>query len=94
MSAEERVIELEREVSSLNAVIAELKERLKKYTCPPSKKKFYNEHKEELIQKAKEYNKANPLPKEKKQEYNRRYYEKKKATKAEQSGEAKIDLRI
>ena len=62
--------------------IKELKNRLSKYTNPTRNKKFYENHKEEMLKKMKEYKikknyaqKENP---EKRKEYNRRYYEKKK----------------
>jgi hypothetical protein len=59
-----------------------LKEHLKKYTAPTRRKKYYENHKEELNTKAKEYKIINDLKykptKEKKQEYNKKYYLKKK----------------
>ncbi len=57
----------------------ELKEKLKKYTAPTRSKKYYENHKEELIKKSKEYhNKKDP---EKIKEYNKKAYEKRKANK-------------
>jgi len=60
----------------LKEKINELTEHLKKYTAPKRNKKFYENHKEELKQKAKEY-KEN-ISVEKKKEYARRAYLKKK----------------
>ena len=61
--------------------IQELKEHLKKYTAPKRNKKFYENHKEEIIKKVKEYKEKNeskkPSP-EKIKEYSRRAYLKKK----------------
>ncbi len=57
----------------------ELKEKLKKYTDTTRNKKYYENHKEELIKKSKEYhNKKDP---EKIKEYNKKAYEKRKANK-------------
>lgn len=54
----------------------ELKEKLKKYTAPVRHKNYYENHKEDIIQKTKEY--KNSLKPEKKKEYARRAYLKKK----------------
>jgi len=54
----------------------ELKEKLKKYTAPIRHKNYYESHKEDIIQKTKEY--KNSLTSEKKKEYARRAYLKKK----------------
>lgn len=64
---EDKIIALEAELQST-------KEHLKKYTAPKRNKKFYENHKEELLQKMKE----NPIPCEKRKEYNKKYYIKKK----------------
>lgn len=61
-------------------VITELqttKEHLKKYTAPSRKKNYYENHKEELKEKSRNF----VISKEKKKEYNRRYAEKKTAQK-------------
>ena len=39
----------------------ELKEKLKKYTAPSRSKFFYENHKEEILQKNKEYKEKNKL---------------------------------
>jgi hypothetical protein len=67
---EEKIIALEEELEKT-------KEHLKKYTAPKRNKKFYENHKEELLQKMKE----NPIPSEKRKEYNKKYYLKKKTDK-------------
>ena len=67
--------------------INELKEHLKKYTAPSRNKKYYENHRDEIIQKSKEYkekigNKKVILP-EKIKEYNKKAYEKRKLKKLE-----------
>jgi hypothetical protein len=67
--------------------INELKEHLKKYTAPSRNKKYYENHRDEIIQKSKEYkektgNKKVVLP-EKIKEYNKKAYEKRKLKKLE-----------
>lgn len=53
----------------------ELKKNLKKYTAPSRSKKYYEVHKDELLAKMKE----NPISSDKRKEYNKNYYLKKKA---------------
>ena len=70
------------EIQQLKNQVCELQEQLKKYTAPTRSKKFYQNHKEELKQKAREYKEktnynAN-IPKDKKKEYNKTAYEKRK----------------
>jgi hypothetical protein len=59
-----------------------LKEKLKNYTAPKRSKTFYENHKEEILQKNKEYKEKNNyyanLSPEKKKEYARRAYLNKK----------------
>lgn len=54
----------------------QLKNKLKIYTTPARNKNYYETHKEDIIQKTKEY--KDNLPLEKKKEYARRAYLKKK----------------
>ena len=54
----------------------QLKNKLKIYTAPARNKNYYETHKEDIIQKTKEY--KDNLPLEKKKEYARRAYLKKK----------------
>ena len=65
---------LEEENIQLKKKIQEISEHLKKYTSPERNKKFYENHKEELLQKMK----TNPISSEKRKEYNKKYYLKKK----------------
>jgi hypothetical protein len=60
----------------------QLKEHLKKYTAPKRNKNYYENHKEEIIKKVKEYKEKTrydkkPLP-EKIKEYSKRAYIKRK----------------
>lgn len=57
---------------------AKLKEHLKKYTAPDRNKKFYENHKTDIIEKNKEYYLTHKPSPEKKKEYNRKWYLKKK----------------
>jgi hypothetical protein len=74
--------ELIKENALLKEEIEILKEKLKNYTAPKRSKKFYEIHKEEIKQKVREYkektNYNSNIPKEKKKEYNRIAYLKKK----------------
>ena len=65
-----------KENEELKNKVVELEERLKKYTAPARSKKFYENHKEELLEKMK----SNPISSEKRKEYNKNYYMKKKGT--------------
>ena len=59
---------LEEENEKLASELEKTKEHLTKYTAPKRNHKFYNEHKEELLQKMKE----NPISSEKRKEYNKK----------------------
>ena len=76
-------IDLHNKIKLLENEIIILKEKLKIYTSPKRNKKFYENHKDELIQKHKEYcEKTNyyaTISKEKKKEYARTAYLNKKA---------------
>jgi len=67
---------LELENLKLKEELVEIKEHLKKYTAPLRHKTYYETHKEDIIKKTKEY--KNSLTSEKKKEYARRAYLKKK----------------
>jgi hypothetical protein len=54
----------------------ELKEHLKKYTAPKRSKSYYENNKDEINDKNKEYHKK--IPSEKIKEYSKRAYEKRK----------------
>lgn len=67
--------------------INELKEHLKKYTAPSRNKKYYENHRDEIIQKSKEYKEKTGNKKvvsqEKIKEYNKKAYKKRKLKKLE-----------
>jgi hypothetical protein len=65
---------LEEENNKLKLELTETNEHLKKYTAPKRSKKYYETHKEDLLQKMK----MNPIPTDKRKEYNKNYYLKKK----------------
>jgi hypothetical protein len=75
MNADEYIKKLEEENK-------ELKEKLKSYTAPARRKTYYENHKEQLIQKNKEYrektNYTYEVSPEKKKEYARKAYLNKK----------------
>ena len=85
MSVEELTKEisfLKEENSKLQVELEKTKEHLKKYTAPSNMKKYYQNHKEEIIKKVKEYkekNNYNPvIDVEKRKEYNKIAYQKRK----------------
>jgi hypothetical protein len=71
----DRILILENELK-------DTKEHLKKYTAPSNMKKYYQNHKEEIIKKVKEYKEKNNykpiIDKEKRKEYNKIAYQKRK----------------
>tara|TARA_B110000003_G_C16129349_1_gene331067 strand:- start:62 stop:355 length:294 start_codon:yes stop_codon:yes gene_type:complete len=84
MDKDARIKELEERNAKLEEELQATKEHLKKYTAPASSKIYYEKHKEEHKQRVKEYQQrtnykstyvASP---EKKKEYARRAYLKKK----------------
>jgi hypothetical protein len=78
---EQSIEKLIEENKLLKEKINELTEHLKKYTAPCRNKKFYENHKEEIIKKVMEYKEKNKDKKqdpEKIKEYNRRAYLKRK----------------
>ena len=72
----ESVKELKSEIDKLKSENKTLKEKLKKYTNPERNKKFYQNNNEKVIKKANE--RIKNLPKEKRREYARRAYLKRK----------------
>ena len=90
--------ELIKENLLLKEEIDLLKEKLKNYTASKRSKKFYETHKEEIKQKVIEYkektNYNSNIPKEKKQEYNKRAYLKKKEKIEDNKNEIKENVNI
>ena len=68
---------LQKKFETVLVELKSTKEHLKNYTAPSRKKTYYENHKEELREKSRKF----VVSKEKKQEYNRRYAEKKTAQK-------------
>ena len=75
----------EEENKKLQEELIQTKEHLKKYTAPSNMKKYYQNHKEEIIKKVKEYKKNNNykpiIDAEKRKEYNKIAYQKRKENK-------------
>ena len=82
MEKEDKIKELEDEVNTLKEELFKTKEHLKKCTAPTRSKTYYENHKEEVINKNKEYKKNTnyvyEVSPEKKKEYARRAYLNKK----------------
>lgn len=74
------VFKLEEQIKHLTQELNETKEHLKKYTAPSRSKTFYENHKEELLEKMKKYT---PSP-EKIKEKNKKAYLKRKEKLAQQ----------
>ncbi len=77
--------ELLEKIKILEKELNETKDHLKKYTAPSNMKKYYENHKEEIKNKVKEYkiktNYNSNISNEKKKEYARRSYLNKKEKK-------------
>ena len=74
------VSKLEEQIKQLIQELNDTKEHLKKYTAPSRSKTFYENHKEELLEKMKKYT---PSP-EKIKEKNKKAYLKRKEKLAQQ----------
>jgi hypothetical protein len=68
------ISKLEEQIKQLTQELNETKEHLKKYTAPARSKTYYENHKEELLEKMKQYT---PSP-EKIKEKNKKAYLKRK----------------
>ena len=84
MDKDEKIKEMEEQISNLKTELQATKEHLKKYTAPASSKVYYEKHKEAQKQRVKEYQqrtnyKSDYKPTtEQKKEYNRQEYLKRK----------------
>ncbi len=74
------VSKLEQEIKQLTDELNETKEHLKKYTAPSRSKTYYENHKEELLEKMKKYTPSQEKIKEK----NKKAYLKRKEKLAQQ----------
>lgn len=81
---EEENIILKRDNELLNNKIKELETKLKKYSNPERNKKYYHENKDEIKQR--DYKKST-YTKEQRQKWNKAYYEKNKAKKANEEND-------
>lgn len=74
--------ELKQKYNELQKKNTKLEDQLKKYTAPVRKKIYYQNHKEDIKKKVKEYRTENnyksSVTAEKRKEYNKRAYEKRK----------------
>ena len=70
MDKDEIIKELAEENAKLKGELQATKEHLKKYTAPASRKIYYENNKEHILEKMK----VNPTPAEKRIEYNRKTY--------------------
>jgi hypothetical protein len=80
MDKDEIINELAEKIAKLENELHATKEHLKKYTAPSSKKLYYEQNKEEIKQKVKEYkeNTNYVVPKDVIKERNKRAYQKRK----------------
>jgi hypothetical protein len=70
MDKDEKIKEMEEQISNLETELQATKEHLKKYTAPASRKIYYENNKEHILEKMK----VNPTPAEKRKEYNNKSY--------------------
>lgn len=80
LESQKKIGDLEIKIGDLEIKVTELTTHLKKYTAPKRSKKYYETHKEEILQKNKTIERK-PISNEKRKEYNKKAYEKKKALK-------------
>jgi len=82
METENKIKELEDELEKTRKELNETKEHLKKYTAPSRSKTYYENHKEEIIKRVKEHkqttNYTYEVSPEKRKEYNKIAYQKRK----------------
>ena len=70
MDNEEKIKEILEENAKLKEELQATKEHLNKYTAPASRKEYYENNKEHILEKMK----ANPTPAEIRKEYNKKSY--------------------
>ena len=69
---------LKEEIEKLNKELTETREHLKKYTSPFDKKIYYENNKEQIKEKVKEYKEKNKVSKDVIKERNKKAYQKRK----------------
>ena len=84
--------ELTEKIAKLENELQSTKEHLKKYTAPSSKKLYYEQNKEEIKQKVKEYKEKTNyvVPKDVIKERNKRAYQKRKEKLEKEKSENQI----
>jgi len=85
----ETIRELREKLAATEAQLKETKEHLKKYTAPVRHKTFYENHKEEILTRNKEYFETK-VTKEKRKEYARTAYLNQKEKKRQQVAQENI----
>lgn len=70
MNSYDIIKQLQEENNRLKEELQLTKEHLKKYTAPVTRKLYYEKNKEQILEKMK----ANPTPPDKRKEYNRESY--------------------
>ena len=84
MDKDLRISELEYKVSQLEAELQATKEHLKRYTSPANSKEYYEKNKEQILTRQK----LNPTSAEKRKEYNKISYLRKKEKLAQEKKES------
>ena len=90
MDKDERIKELEEENAKLKEELLATKEHLKKYTAPTSRKVYYENNKEHILERMK----ANPTHPDKRKEYNRQSYLRRKEKLKKENEEKQKDDNI
>ena len=70
MNKDEIIKTLEEKNAKLQEELQATKEHLKKYTAPEGRKEYYEKNKQHILEKMK----AKPIPAEKRKEYNKKSY--------------------
>jgi hypothetical protein len=70
MNSDDIITQLQEENNRLKEELQITKEHLKKYTAPASRKIYYEKNKEQILERIK----SNPTPPNKRKEYNRESY--------------------
>ena len=86
---------LQKENNDLKALVIELQTKLKEYTCGERHKRYYKEHKQDVIKKANaRLEKLKEKDPEKLKEYRRRAYQKQKEKRQKQETKLLTPLNI
>jgi hypothetical protein len=88
MDYEEKIKALEEELQSTKQELQATKDHLKKYTAPSYKKEYYEKNKEKILEKMR----FNPTPIDKRQEYNRISYLRRKEKEKQKQKQKQQDI--